>query len=214
MTDTVNNQVRKRGRPAKPKLPKSFLADEAEFSVSSTDDVLESVATRATASVDRPPMRPAMREEDPRVLAARRAAEIRGHIGGMDEGTDDFAAPRAPDGWTYEWKRRTVMGQEDPAYQVHLARQGWDPVPTARHPEMMPGHGNYPTIERKGMVLMQRPAVITEEVRDAEYRRAKAQVRVKEQQLNSAPDGQFERNDPRVRAAIKKGFEPMAVPKE
>jgi len=199
MTDTVNNQVRKRpGRPPKVKAEAQPVA-EAAFEA---------------PVVDRPPMRPPMREEDPRVLAARRAAEIRGHIGSMDEGTDDFAAPPAPDGWTYEWKRRTVLGQEDPAYQVHLARQGWDPVPTARHPEMMPGQGNYPTIERKGMVLMQRPTVINEEVRQAEHRRARAQVLVKEQQLNSAPDGQFERSDPRVRAAIKKGFEPMPVPKE
>lgn len=166
------------------------------------------------AAVERPPMRPAMRDEDPRAAAARRAAEIRGHLGGMDDGTDEFAAPEAPEGWTYEWKRKTVLGQEDPAYQVALARMGWEAVPTVRHPEMMPGQGNYPTIERKGMVLMQRPAVISEEARQVELRKARQQVRVKEQQLNAAPDGQFERNDPRVRPAIKKGYEPMQVPKE
>lgn len=202
MVDTVTNQVRKRGRPAKAK---------AETSLPPVEPVYE-----AAPVMDRPPMRPAMREEDPRVAAARRAAEIRGNIGSLDEGTDEFYIDPAlvPDGWSYEWKRKTVMGQEDPAYQVHLARTGWEPVPTSRHPSMMPGQGHYPTIERKGMTLMMRPAVITEEAKEIEQRKARQQVRVKEQQLNSAPDGQFERNDPRVRAAIKKGYEPMAVPKE
>ena len=43
-----------------------------------------------------------------------------------------------PDGWSYEWKRRTVLGAEDPAYQVALARSGCEPVPTSRHPSYMP----------------------------------------------------------------------------
>jgi hypothetical protein len=155
-----------------------------------------------------------MREEDPRVAAARRAAEIRGHIGTMDEGSDEFRAPPAPDGWEYEWKRKVVLGQEDPAYQVQLARMGWEPVPTASHPEEMPGRGNHPTIERKGMALMMRPAVISEEARSIERKKARDQIRAKEAQLNAAPDGQFERNDPRVRPNIKKGYSPIEVPNE
>jgi hypothetical protein len=155
-----------------------------------------------------------MREEDPRVAAARRAAEIRNHLGDMDEGTDDFRAPRPPDGWEYEWKRKTVLGMEDPAYQVELARMGWEPVPTSSIPEMMPGMGHHPVIERKGMTLMMRPAVISEEARAIEKRKARDQMRAKEAQLNQSPDGQFERNDPRVRAQIKKGYSPIAVPNE
>jgi hypothetical protein len=155
-----------------------------------------------------------MREEDPRAAAARRAAEIRGHIGDMDEGTDEFRTPTAPAGWEYEWKRRTLLGQEDPAYQVQLARMGWDPVPTNRHPEMMPIQGAHATIERKGMVLMQRPAVISDEARSAELRRARNQVRVKEQQLNAAPDGTLTRDHASVRPQISKGYAPIPVPKD
>jgi hypothetical protein len=153
-----------------------------------------------------------MREDDPRAAAARRAAEIRGHIGNMDEGPDEFRTPEAPPGWEYEWKRRTLLGQEDPAYQVQLARTGWDAVPTSRHPEMMPSQGSHPTIERKGMILMQRPAVISDEARAVEARKARNQVRVKEQQLNAAPDGTMTRDHASVRPQISKGYSPIAVP--
>jgi len=132
----------------------------------------------------------------------------------MDEGTDEFRAPKPPDGWEYEWKRKTVLGQEDPAYQVQLARMGWEPVPTSYHPEMMPGMGNFPNIERKGQSLMMRPAVISDEARAIERRRAKDQIRAKEAQLNVAPDGHFERNEKSVRPNIKKGYSPIEVPND
>ena len=207
MTDTREKPSKRRGRPPKAKVMEDTpLAREAA--------PVEVIAEEAPVS-DRAPMRPSMRAEDPRAAAARRAAQIRGHIGSLDEGTDEFKCPPAPDGWTYEWKRKTVLGQEDPAYQVHLARTGWEAVPTAAHPEMMPGMGNHPTIERKGMSLMMRPASITEEVRDIEYRKARNQVRAKEQQLSNAPDGQFERNNKDASLAkIKKSYEAIPVPKD
>jgi hypothetical protein len=125
---------------------------------------------------------------------------------------DKFRAPPAPPGWEYEWKRRLLLGQEDPSYQVSLARQGWEAVPTYRHPEMMPLQGNHPTIERDGMILMQRPGVISDEARATELTRARNQVRVKEQQLNATPDGTLTRDHPSARPQIKKGYEPIAVP--
>src|ERR1700744_5880580 len=69
--------------------------------------------------------------EDPRERAARRAEEILAHRGNMDEGDDEFFIDQRaiPDGWSYEWKRHTILGAEDPSYQVHLARGGWEPVP-------------------------------------------------------------------------------------
>jgi hypothetical protein len=93
-------------------------------------------------------MRSDMREEDPRSRASRRAQELRDHLGGMEEGEDRFRVDAAdiPDGWAYEWKRRTVFGKEDPAYQVQVARTGWEPVPASRHPNMMP----------TGWILMER----------------------------------------------------------
>jgi hypothetical protein len=160
--------------------------------------------------------RPDMRADDPRARAEQRAAELRGHLGDMDEGTDDFYIdPKdVPDGWSYEWKRHTTLGQEDPAYQVQIARRGWTAVPADRHPSYMPDNGRFKTIDRKGMVLMERPQSISDEARDIELRKARNQVRQKEAQLNSVPEGQFERDDPRVRANVKKSYTPVEIPKD
>ena len=117
----------------------------------------------------RPEMRPtATTEESPRERAARRAAELRGHdtdIG--DDGSDEYYIELGiiPEGWSYEWKVRTVLGAEDPAHQVALARKGWEIVPASRHPELMPMGYKGVEITRKGMVLMERPLEITEEAR-------------------------------------------------
>jgi len=147
--------------------------------------------------------------------ARKRTAEIMDHGMAMDEGTDKFEFDRRmiPDGWDYAWKRLTVMGQEDPAYQVQLSRNGWEPVPAARHPEMMPADWKHSTITRDGQILMQRPMEITERSRLIEKRRALDQVRVKEAQLNSAPNGTFERGThPGAPVRVKKGYEAMPIP--
>jgi hypothetical protein len=193
----------RRGRPARKEpslLEKALHAENAPVEVASA------------STSDRPSMRPSMREDDPRAAAARRAAEIRGHLGDLDEGTDEFRAPPAPDGWTYQWKRRVNMGQEDPGYIVKTARDGWEPVPTARHPETMPHDGKNPIIERKGMMLMQMPTTIVEEKRDIELRRARGQVLGKQQQLSQAPEGQFERSSKETK--IRNSYEPLQVPNE
>ena len=203
MSDISTNSAKRRGRP--PRMPVTIQAKDQ-------DDVLDAIAVRESAP-ERPAMRPSLREDDPRAAAARRAAEIRGHLGGMDEGTDEFRTPEAPPGWEYEWKRRTLLGQEDPAYQVSLARMGWEPVPASRHPSMMPESNKYLIIERKGMVLMERPTELVEEARLIERRRALGQVRAKESQLAGTPDGTLSRDaDPRTRPNIKKGYEPMSIP--
>jgi hypothetical protein len=153
--------------------------------------------------------RPEKREEDPRARAAKRAAEIRGHR--QDQNIDDANRFRVdlqdiPAGWTYEWKRKAIMGKEDPAYEVELARGGWEPVPASRHPSMMP-KGKYETIERDGMILMERPKELSDDANNADLRRARLQVRSKEAQLTSGPEGTFERDRPMV----KKSFEAMPI---
>jgi hypothetical protein len=75
---------------------------------------------------------------------------------------------------------------------------------------MMP-KGNWQTIERDGMILMERPKVLTDDVHRENLRKARLQVKAKEAQLNQAPDGTFERDDPRVKPSIKKSFEAMPI---
>jgi hypothetical protein len=166
------------------------------------------------------PTRPVRDEEDPRIRAARRAAEILENRGSMDEGDDEFFIdPRIiPEGWSYEWKRHTILNKEDPSYQVQLARGGWEGVPAFRHPEMMPQGYEGHLIERKGMILMERPMKITQLARDAELRKARSQVRQKEAQLHGAPAGENSPFDPTNKGTpmvkIAKSYEPMPIPKE
>jgi len=167
------------------------------------------------AESTREAMRPPMREEDPRARAARRAAELRDHLGDNEEGADEFYInpDDVPPGWSYEWKRELLLGAEDPAYQVSLARAGWEPVPTSRHPSYMPESGHHPVIRRKGMILMERPKEISDEAREREVRKARLQVRAKEEQLNSAPQGQFERsNKDQSLVKVKRTYEAIPVP--
>lgn len=172
----------------------------------------------ASTSNPRTPAPEVFAEEDPRTRAARRAAELHEHLGaGMDDdGVNEFYIdPRIiPDGWSYEYKRHTVLGAQDPSYQVSLSMKGWEPVPASRHPELMPDNYKGVTIDRKGMVLMERPAVITEEAKARELRKATGQVRQKEQQLSGAPAGTFERDNkgsPLVK--VGKSYEQMPIPK-
>lgn len=216
--DTIT--PKKRGRP--PKVVEA-VEKSIQFSAEQAAVIAEEAAIEQfdpteieVAAPPRPTMRPSMREEDPRTRAARRAAELRDHRNGeMDEGVDEFFIDPSdiPEGWAYEWKRKTVLGAEDPAYQVALARAGWEPVPTNRHPSYMPMGGDYPFIERKGMILMERPKEITDEARSIELRKARQQVRQKEAQLNSAEGGQFERsNKDQSLVKINRSYESIPIP--
>lgn len=161
-------------------------------------------------------LRPAMREDDSRERARKRAEELRGHGGTVEETTDVFYVdPNSiPDGWTYEWKRHTVYGVEDPAYQIKLARDGWSPVPASRHPEMMPLGSAQETILRDGLILMECPAEIVSDRRRDELIKARQQVRYKEQQLAGTPEGTMTRDHARVKPSIKKSYEAMPIPEE
>jgi hypothetical protein len=168
-----------------------------------------------TTMVARRDKRPEIREEDPRERAKKRAAQVREMKGDADdyEGGNDFWAPEAPAGWTYEWKRHLVAGQEDPTHMVELLRDGWEAVPTSRHPEMMPGQGNYPTIIRKGMILMERPTELVREAKEIDRRKAVMQVRAKEAQLSGTPEGTMTRDEAAVRPKIKKSYS-TPIPEE
>ena len=194
MENTMNESPRRRGRPP------------------SSDVEMEAGLRPRMDAVD------GAKEESSAARAARRAAELRGHAGGLEDGVDEFYVdPRmVPEGWSYEWKRHLLLGAEDPSYNVSLAREGWEPVPVNRdnmHRAMMPMNWTGAYIERKGQILMERPTEIVEEIRAMDRRRARDQVRAKEAQLSGTPEGTFTREDARVRPNINKGWEAMPVPK-
>jgi hypothetical protein len=165
-------------------------------------------------TTERPAPRNEPRPESSRERAAARAAALRDHMGDMDDGEDRFAIRDSsiPDGWTYEWKRKTTYGKDDPSYDVQVARAGWDPVPADRHPEYMPPGFKGKTIERDGMILCERPTEIVMERREMERRKAKGQVRDKEIQLGAAPDGQFERRATKGDKIVSRQYEHVKVP--
>jgi hypothetical protein len=155
----------------------------------------------------------------PAERAAKRAAELREHWGADFSANSDrfwFDPKIVPDGWAYEYRMLTVLGKEDPSYQVELAHAGWEPVPASRHRELMPKGYTGQTIIKDGMQLMERPAVIVEAAKTRDYKTATQQVRDKEAQLSgtTAP-GQFERKkaDGSPFVSINKTTVPIAVPK-
>jgi hypothetical protein len=171
----------------------------------------------ASNAIPREELRESVRGEDALTRAAKRAAELRGHLGTLDEGVDDFYVDpdMIPEGWTYEWKRHLLLGAEDPSYNVALARAGWEPVPVnrdAKHRAMMPMNWTGAYIERKGQILMERPTEIVEEAKAVERRKARDQVRAKEAQLAGTPDGTLTRDHPQAKPQIKKGWESLPIP--
>jgi hypothetical protein len=171
-------------------------------------------AASTPSAPPKPDMRPEMRV-DSRAEAEKRAAQILDNNPDFGSETDKYEMDMrlVPDGWVYSWKRRTVLGQEDPSYQTQLMRAGWTPVPAARHRDMMPDRGHFEIIERDGLVLMERPHSIDERARMQERRKAMEQVRGKEAQLGNAPPGQFARTEnPAAAPKINKNYAAIPIP--
>ena len=61
---------------------------------------------------------------------------------------------------------------------------------------------------------MERPKEITDEARDIELRKARAQIRQKEAQLASAPDGTMTRDHAQAKPKISKSYEAIPIPKD
>lgn len=134
-----------------------------------------------------------------------------------DEMPDEFyiAPEEIPPDASYQWNNHSVSGQPiSAAYTTFMARQGWEPVPTSRHPHMMPEgtQGSAPIIVG-GQILVERPKELTREARQESYDKAIGEVRRKEEQLHGpAPKGQFQRaranGDTTGMVQVSKGFEP------
>lgn len=196
--------VAKRGR-----APKAFMLDDETDGLGAAIEEIEPQKNAARAD-----MRPNVREMSDAERARQRAAEIRGHLGDLDEGTDEFYVPPdyIPDGWTYEWKAYSVMNEIQSSHIRELERKGWAFVPAARHPDMVAIGDTGNMILRKGLVLMERPTEIVDEARMIERRRASEQVRAKEQQLAGTPEGTMTRDHAKAKPQIKKSYEAIPIP--
>lgn len=193
------------------------MADEEKIArpkhtnLSEAAAALSAIATEPEVAEDTGPARGKLRPSDSRERAAKRVAALRDQLDSLPEGQDEFYLPQdiIPDGWSYEWKRYTVLNAQDPSYQVALAQTGWEAVPASRHPELMPLGWEKAHIERKGMILMERPLEITQEMKRRDDKNARDAVRQKAEQLGQAPAGTFERTKGRGVSAVEvnRGYE-------
>lgn len=152
----------------------------------------------------RGPGRP--RKEDVAIRSAGRSGPIRERKRKGGQLNDPFRVDKIPDGMSYEWKRVTVYGKGDPSYDILMREQGWDPVESARHPELVVA-GHVGPIIRDGLMLMERPMELTEEAKAEDRLAARSAVTAKKQQLGEAPAGTFERTITEVR----KSYEPLPI---
>lgn len=119
---------------------------------------------------------------------------------------DEFYIPieEIPEGLTYEWKRWSVHGQEDPYYIAQMREQGWEPVPPSRHPNWLPPGYNASTIIKGGQILMDRPRELSEEAREEDRQAARHQIVVAEQKLGKTPKDTLTRDFEGVRPRVLK----------
>lgn len=109
-----------------------------------------------------------------------------------------------PEGSSYEWKRWTLHGQEDPFYIAGLREQGWEPVDPKRHPNWVPPGYSQPYIIKGGQILMERPIELTEEARAESRQFARRQVKEAEQRLGMTPKDTGTRSLPEVAPRVVK----------
>jgi hypothetical protein len=90
------------------------------------------------------------------------------------DSVDKYAIPHGaePDGWKYEWKRKSIFGKEDVQHQVNLNRNGWTDVPASRHDGVWMPAGHPGSIEIDGLVLMEIPIELHREARAEDKREA------------------------------------------
>lgn len=117
-----------------------------------------------------------------------------------------------PEGSSYEWKRYSVMGEEQPFYLASMREQGWEPVNPKRHPTWVPPGYSQPHILKGGLILMERPIELTEEARRESRFEAKRQTRDAEERLGKTPSGELTRDHDGARPRLVKEYvRPMSV---
>lgn len=155
-----------------------------------------------------------VREAEPTATPANPPIRRRVRVANSDRYYVDPAI--IPEGWVYQWKRFSVLGQEEPAYMAELGQLGFTPVPAERHDGVFIPSGSKGAIIIGGQILMERSILDEEDARMEEKQRADAQVRGSREQFGMAPKASgFEVNDPAKRYGqrMNVGHERVDAPK-
>ncbi len=96
-------------------------------------------------------------------------------------GVDKYAIPAEiiPPGWVYQWKRFTLLNDEQHQYMGQLRANGWTPVMAEVHPGMYMPLGHKGPIVVEGLMLMETPEELHREALRDEEQRAAEQVNTK-----------------------------------
>lgn len=143
-------------------------------------------ATKKAARQEaREPARPEIRGRDGAVLTRRATGSM---------SSDQFHVPDTlhEAGWTMQWVRATCLGKDDPSNITDHMENGWRPVNADR-----PGFKQYFRTEgsgdivREGLILMERPAALTEQALQEDYSAAmhERNTQVEEFSLSDLPAG-------------------------
>lgn len=130
-----------------------------------------------------------MRVPNNRAVAIGRDGKPIWRHGSAVHNEDQFAIPDGirPDGWSWEWKRYTVLNEPQVAYQAKLSHVGWTYVMAESYPGVFMPVDKVGPIIRDGMVLMERPEALTEEAKREEKRAADDRISRSRQQHGLAP---------------------------
>lgn len=83
-----------------------------------------------------------------------------------------------PEGMVYQWRRESILGEQDLANMASLKRNGWREVPADRHPER--------PVRLEGLVLMECPEMFVQQARAEERQAAMAEKRKQLRPRNEA----------------------------
>lgn len=131
-------------------------------------------------------------QHDPVHAHSQRIRRRRG--GGGQDNPFELPTEQIPDGSSYEWKRWSNVGAQDPFYIASMRDQGWEPVDPKRHPNWVPPGYNDPYILKGGMILMERPIELTNEAKAEAEAAARAQVAFQEQRIGLTPKDTLSRD--------------------
>jgi hypothetical protein len=103
--------------------------------------------------------------------------------------------PEPQDGWVFRWVRTSILGQTDATHTSRMFREGWEPVRSEDHPELMlesdMGSKFKGNIEVGGLLLCKAP--------EGKMRaRSEHFQKVADNQMESVDNNYLRENDPRM----------------
>jgi hypothetical protein len=111
---------------------------------------------------------------------------------------------------SFEWKNYEIFGKPDHQQRNFEERQGWRACPYSMFPGLYAPVGEPGLIIVKDMILMERPAHLTQEARQEEIDRARYNQRANQQRAAATPPGQAPRLSPQFGSQVV----PLEIPDE